>query len=185
MIRKVVRHPVFVIALVVLTTFVVGGCAGTTPGTATSTPSTLGTTPAADPLTGVDPCSLLTSEVISQNHLQPGPSGTAAGTRYCRWDTGPTSSGVEYSIAINVYDHAGLDQLNTVAFTVTNYPVGIHHGRMSKRVHGGTCTVSIGVTGTSRVDVVGDDHSGQQDRSCVEATTVAPSVEQRLPSSTG
>ncbi|HKN98111.1 MAG TPA: DUF3558 family protein [Pseudonocardiaceae bacterium] len=184
------RHPTSVLALTVLTALVVAGCAGTTPGTAIgrtaqTTATTPGTTTAADPLAGVDPCSLLDPAVMSQNHLHPDTSGTELGVRYCRWDTGATTNGIEYTIAININDDAGLNQLNRPGFAVTNYPVGSHQGRMSKRVGGSTCAVSIGVTGTSRIDIVGSDRSGQQDRSCVEATTVAPSIEQRLPSATG
>ncbi|HEX3649374.1 MAG TPA: DUF3558 family protein, partial [Pseudonocardiaceae bacterium] len=138
---------------------------------------------AADPLASVDPCSLLDPAVISQNQLQHDTSGNGPGDRYCSWQTAVTSD-AGYSIAINIYDHAGLNQLNTVDFTVTNHPVGQHQGRMSKQTGGSACSVSVGVTSTSRVDVVGVDDSGQQDRSCVEATTVAPSVEQRLPTGT-
>jgi hypothetical protein len=163
------------------------GCNSSTPGTASGTSKTTqpSTTPssttAADPLANVDPCSLLDPAVISQNQLQQVKSGIGPGTRYCRWDTGAITSGVGYDIDVNVYDHAGLDQLSTAGFTITNYPVGRHQGRMSKDTAGHGCVVSVGVTGTSRVDVVGVDSSGQLDRSCVEATTVAPSVEQKLP----
>jgi hypothetical protein len=129
----------------------------------------------------VDPCSLLSPAVISQNRLQQVKSGIGPGTRYCRWDTGAITSGVGYDIDIDVYDHAGLDQLSTAGFTVTNYPVGRHQGRMSKDTAGHGCLVSIGVTVMSRVDVVGIDSSGQLDRACVVATVVAPSVEQKLP----
>jgi hypothetical protein len=130
-------------------------------------------------LAAVNPCSLLDKALITANRLQPDTSGTGPGTRYCRWNTGP--SGVGYSLAINIYDNAGLDRLSTAGFTIANYPVGHHQGRLSKDTVGGACSVSIGFTSTSRVDVVGVDYAGQLDRACVVATTVAPAVEQKLP----
>jgi hypothetical protein len=74
-----------------------------------------------------------------------------------------------------------LDQLDTTSFTVTNYPVGKHQGRLSKDPAGHTCSVSIGVTRTSRVDIIGVDGAGRQEQACTVATLVAPSVEQKLP----
>lgn len=179
------KYPTPAIALVAIATFAVGGCTSTTPGAASTASDTSRATPAptsttvVDPLAKIDPCSLLDPAVIKQNQLESDKSGTGPGTRYCQWDTG--ASGVGYNIAINVYDKAGLDQLSTTGTTVTNDPVGRHPGRLSKDTTGGTCLVSIGVTSTSRVDVVGVDYGGQLDRACVVATTVAPSVEQKLP----
>lgn len=181
------QRPMPVIALAILATLALSGCATSTPGAASTTsrttrPSTTpSSTTAAGPLANVDPCSLLDPAVISQNQLHPDKSGIGPGTRYCRWDTGTTANGIEYNIAINVYDHAGLDQLSTIGFTVSNYPVGKHSGRVSKDTVGGTCAVSIGVTTTSRVDVVGVDGAGDETRACGVATAVAPSVEQKLP----
>lgn len=181
MIRRVVQHPTPAIASVILAVLVASGCTTATAGTPKTT--TISTTPtsdtAKDPLAHVDPCSLLDQAVITANQLKPDTSGIGPGTRYCRWDTGAT--GVGYSLAINIYDNAGLDQLATANFTITNYPVGRHQGRMSKETVGGACAVSLGVTSTSRVDVVGVDYGGQLDRACVVATTVAPAVEQKLP----
>jgi len=181
MIRRVVQHPTPAIASAILAALITSGCTTATAGTPNTTTSS--TTPTSDttkdPLARVDPCSLLDQAVITANHLQPDTSGIGPGTRYCRWDTG--ASGVGYSLAINIYDQAGLDQLSTAGFTVTNYPIGSHQGRTSKDTVGHTCLVSIGVTSTSRVDVVGVDYGGQLDRACVVATTVAPAVEQKLP----
>lgn len=182
------NHPKPLIALVVLAGLAVGGCTGTTPGIADGTTRSAQITSSTngnDPLAKVDPCSLLGAAVISQNQLQPNKSGIGPGDRYCRWDTGAAVNGIGYNIAINVYDQAGLDQLSTAGFIVTNYPVGHHPGRMSKDTAGGGCSVSIGITNTSRVDVVGIDYGGQQDRACAVATTVAPSVEKMLPSEKG
>jgi hypothetical protein len=178
------------IGVAIVAALAAGGCTSTTPGAASTTTPTATTrdtsvsTPnssAADPLANVDPCTLLDPAVVSQNQLQPGQSGTGPGTRYCRWTTKIAASGAGYSIAIDIYDHAGLDQLSTAGFAVTNYPVGRHQGRMSKDTAGDTCSVSIGVNSMSRVDVVGVDDLGQQNAACTVATTVAPSVEQKLP----
>jgi hypothetical protein len=182
MIRRVVPHPTPVIASAILTVLVAGGCTTATAGTPTTNTRTSTTSTSAtanDPLAHTDPCSLLDQAVITANQLKPDTSGIGPGTRYCRWDTGPT--GIGYNIAINIYDNAGLDQLSTDGFIITNYPVGHHQGRMSKDTIPGVCSVSIGITRTSRVDVVGADYGGQEDRACVVATTVAPAVEQKLP----
>jgi hypothetical protein len=187
MTRRVVPHPTPAIVLALFAVFVMSGCTTTTPGAASTisraahisaTPGTT-TVTVTDPLSRVDPCALLDPAVIQQNQLQSDKSGTGPGSRYCQWDTG--ASGVGYNVAINIYDHAGIDQLPTTGFVVTNDPVGNHSGRLSKATAGGACSVSIGVTSTSRVDVVGVDYSGQLDRACVVATTVAPSVAQKLP----
>lgn len=190
MIRRIVRSRTSITALTALSALMLAGCAGTTPGTATgttgqeTTASNSDAAAAADPLAGVDPCALLDPAVISQNHLQRNASGTESGARYCRWGTGPVAGG-GYSVTINIYDHAGLDQLNTTGFTITDHPVGNRQGRMSKQTPGSGCSVSIGVTSTSRVDVLGIDDAGKQERACVVATTVAPAVAQRLPSGSG
>jgi hypothetical protein len=119
--------------------------------------------------------------VISQNQLTLGQARPEPGARACLWDKNADASSPGYTVAIGIYDHAGLDQLNSTAFTITNYQVGKHQGRLSKDPAGHTCIVSIGVTGTSRVDVVGVDGAGRQEQACTVATLVAPSVEQKLP----
>jgi hypothetical protein len=189
-----VKYPTPVIGLAILATFALVGCtskasgiAGTATPASTSrdTSASVPSSTATDPLATIDPCTLLDPAVISENKLLPDKSGIGPGTRYCRWDTGPSASGAGYNISINIYDQAGLDQLSTAGFAITNYPVGQHQGRMSKDTAGhDACLVSIGVTATSRVDVVGIDSLGGLDASCTEATLVAPLVEKKLPAGT-
>ena len=191
MTSRIVTHPRPVVALAIVVAITMGGCTNNTPGTASGTTPTStahdpttspsNANPAADPLANTNPCALIDPTIVSQNQLQPGKTGTNLGARFCRWNKNADSSGPGYIIGINIYDHAGLDQLNTADFTVTNYPLGKHQGRLSKDPAGGTCNVSIAVTSTSRVDIVGVDGEGRQAQSCTVATLVAPSVEQKLP----
>lgn len=189
MTRRVVKRPTPVIAVAVLAALVTSGCS-TTGGSPTAAPTTTAqdtsagsptSNAAGDPLAAVDPCTLLDPAIVSENQLQPGQSGNQSGSRFCRWDKNADASTSGYTIGINIYDHAGLDQLNTTEFAVTDYAVGKHQGRMAKDTSGGTCLVSIGVTTTSRVDVVADDGGAQVAKACTVATLVAPSVEQKLP----
>jgi uncharacterized protein DUF3558 len=189
-----VKGPISVTALLALVTLV-AGCTSVTQGNPSTTRSTE-TTPggststsnsstADDPLAGIDPCTLLGAAIISTNQLTQGQTRPEPGARTCSWDKNADSSGPGYTVSIGIYDHAGLDKLNATDFTVTDYPVGQHQGRLSKDPAGHTCAVSIGITGTTRVDVVGIDGGGRQEQACTVATLVAPSVEQKLPGGNG
>lgn len=140
---------------------------------------------ANDPLAATDPCTLLDASVISQNQLSSGKSATGPGVRECRWDKSADSSSAGYLVTIGIYDHAGLDDLSTAGFIVSNNPVGSHQGRLSKDTAGHTCDVSLGISKTSRVDIGGVDGAGNLDAACVVATQIAPLVEQKLPAGTG
>jgi hypothetical protein len=122
---------------------------------------------------------------VAQNGLTSGQPATVPGARACRWQKNADTSGDGYLVSVNIYDQAGLDQLNTTSFDVTNYPVGSHQGRLSKEKVGGACAVSIEVTSTSRVDIGGVDGQGRQQQACTVAETVAPSVAQKLPLGNG
>jgi hypothetical protein len=109
-------------------------------------------------------------------------SGNQAGARYCAWEHPVAAGGNEFSINVNIYDTAGLDQLSTIGFSITNYPLGRHQGRLVRDTVGDVCAVSIGVSATSRVDVVGIPPGGKGvDVGCQLAELAAPSVEQKLP----
>jgi hypothetical protein len=176
---------------------VVGGCAsdtsgspgpssaGTTSPTALAPTSRTAPTPttASDGALGfIDPCSLLDPAVVARNGMHNAGAETSLGARSCSWDRNADATGGGFSIAINIYDQAGLDQLNTINFTVTNYPIGRHQGRLNKETAGDTCSVSIGVTAMSRVDIVGVPPPGQGPSvGCQLAELAAPSIEQKLP----
>jgi hypothetical protein len=181
------------VMIVVPLAVVVSGCSSSTNGSpgptssATSAPSTSRTvapTTASDgALASIDPCSLLDPAIVAQSGMHLTGYETSLGARSCSWDQDATATNNGgFSIAINIYDHAGLDQLSTVGFTITNFPVGRHQGRLNQTTaNGNLCAVSIGVTATSRVDVQGVAGDGRQAVSCQLAETAAPSVEQKLP----
>lgn len=172
-----------------------GACsAGTqgTPGPVASTTtaqngtgSVSTTTDTGDPLASVDPCTLLDPALLSQNQLVKSKSGIAAGARFCDWVSGPTATSVGYSVSVNVYDHAGLGDLSTAGFSITDHAVGQHQGRLSTPTAGDTCVVSMEMSPTSRVDVVGADGAAVVATSCKIATLIAPSVEHQLPPAVG
>jgi hypothetical protein len=134
-----------------------------------------------DPLASVNSCSLLTSAQINQYQLQKVSADTENGARDCSWQgaVGPSPNGGGIDIAI--YDTAGISQLNSGGYTITDYPVGKHQGRLyQSNDGGGLCAVSIAITSTSRVDVGGQGGTGQQSDSCGIAKQFAPMVEQNL-----
>jgi hypothetical protein len=186
-----VKYPTAMITTTIFAALALGGCTSTNSGNANATtPTTTAAGPsasipnsasAADPLATIDPCTLLDPAVISQNQLTPGRQRPEPKARTCSWDKDADSSSPGYTISVGIYDHDGLAQLNTTEFTVTNYQIGGHQGRLSKDPAGHTCAVSIGITGTTRVDVVGIDGGGRQEQACTVATLVAPSVEKKLP----
>jgi hypothetical protein len=159
------------------------GSPSPSPTTASAPTSRTSAAPAttASRLASIDPCSLLDPAIIAKNNMTKDQVGAAAGARYCSWQDHATATDLGFLIGINIYDAAGLDQLSTAGFTVTNYSVGQHQGRLSKDTVDTTCAVSIGVTSTSRVDVVGIDGANRGDVSCQLAKSVAPSVERKLP----
>jgi hypothetical protein len=110
-------------------------------------------------------------------------AGTKLGARFCAWQHPVTTDGGgDYGISVNIYDKAGLDQLSTIGFVITNDRIGRHQGRLVRDTVGDACAVSIGITATSRVDVVGIPPGGKgTDVNCQLAEGVAPSVEQKLP----
>lgn len=134
-----------------------------------------------DPLASVNSCSLLTTAQLSQYGLQQVSAKTENGARVCSWqgNIGPGPNGGE--VDTNVYDTAGISQLNSNGFSITNHPVGKHQGRLVQSTDGaGLCAVSIAVTATSRIDVRGDALTGQQSQDCQIAEQFAPIVEQNL-----
>jgi hypothetical protein len=182
------------ITLLVLVALAASACTSTKTGdpttgngsTTTTQSATTGTnTPpsatASDPLANTDPCTLMPAAVLSQNQLQPNKSGNELGARFCRWSHIADSSGSGYDVSINIYDHAGQDQLNTNNFTIMDFPLKHHPGKLAQAKVLHTCTVSIGITSTSRVDIIGTDGAGQLEAACTIAKLVGPAVENQLP----
>lgn len=182
-----------VIPLLVSAAIGLGACSGTTPGTASRattdplTPSMNGSSTsssdASATLASTQPCDLLSGSELSQlgvgNHGTP---DTGSGARTCSWQHPTDVSGTGYLVAADVRDHQGIKDINTDGVTVTDHSVGRHQGRLLKDTSGGDgCTVVIGVTDSSRVDVQANTNQATVDASCQLALRVAPLVEARLP----
>jgi hypothetical protein len=173
----IVMRRLGLVPLLAVVVVVVAGCADAVAGSpaATTDPSVSATDPpSAGPSAAIDPCTLLTGAEIQQLGLLPSGRDTAAGGRACSWHkTG------QYSLGIEVFDHAGLDQLSTVGRTITNHPVGAHDGRLVLS-QGGGCGVYLQLTPTSIVVV---DAAGvlTDTQSCQLADQYATLIEQKLP----
>jgi hypothetical protein len=143
---------------------------------------------AGRPLTAVDPCSLVT-QVTSEIVLTKVKLGALPGTRACHWAASALDAdltGSRYSVGILIYDHAGLSRLAALPKSegnVTAYPaLSGHQARLVKDPGTAQCTVSIGVTGSSRVDVA--VYGSSLAANCAGAAEVAPLVAGQLPGGT-
>lgn len=172
---------------IALSLLVVSGCGGEVDGRAGPAPdatsggrtgdTTEPTTASNDvgSLEDADPCTLLTRAEAEQvtGSLRDDPAREDAGTaRGCGFNA---KNG---SFSVDIRTNAGLASVNAPG-QVTDVPVGRHQ---AKRFVGntGSCVVAIGVTETSRVDVVLNASGGEGDP-CEMATRIAELVEPRLP----
>jgi hypothetical protein len=153
------------------------GCsapAGGSPAPTTDPPASVSASPTSGVSAAIDPCALLTGSEIQQFGLQPNGRDTAGGGRACSW-----YKNLQYTVGIEVFDHAGLAQLSTTGRTITDHPVGSHDGRLVLSTGGG-CGVFLAITKTSMVDV--DTAGSPSDtQSCQLAEQYATFVEPRLP----
>lgn len=171
---------------------VLAGCNNTTggsgsPDTSSNGGSSQSSSPSSDNnasggTASLKPCDLLSSSVISQNNLTPNGSGNEAGARTCNYrhaigaDESPG-----YSIKIAIRDKQGLKDINTDGYTVTSDNLGGHSARQLEQNPGTACFVAIGVTSSSRVDVLAASTSGDAGTSCQIANQYAKLIEPNLP----
>ena len=147
--------------------------------TVSSGPST-STENAAVKLAAIDPCSLLTQAQLDQHGLRKQSSGNVAGARDCAWNRRVDENGKGgFTVGPAIWDHQGLKDINTDGQIVTDTPtIGKHQARQAKQANGDACFVAIGVTDSSRVDVVASGDPGQ---GCVLANQFAKLIEPQLP----
>jgi hypothetical protein len=175
--------PVLAAAVLVL-----GGCSEETPGVAspgdggaTGLP-TLPTEDTTDP-TGEDPggsgtadlqpCDMLTSDEQNQLQLAGGTEDEVGQARTCTW-----SASDEYSVSVGIEDALGLDDVQS---TGPKKPMTVgSHDAIQSTGGASSCAVNLGVTDTSRVDVV-SSASGGVERACEIAKQAADLVEPKLP----
>ncbi|GLY52615.1 DUF3558 family protein [Lentzea sp. NBRC 102530] len=163
----------------------VAACGGTTSGTArpaaeptetgssaTSAPTTASSA-AGVALSGVDPCSLVaTKEAGDLGAVNP-KRQTVGTADTCQWRIGDTG----FSIAVRT--NLGLEEVQASGGQITEIKVG---DRPAKQVSGrssGGCMVTLGVTSSSRVDVLSIPVAGGD--GCPLALQVAGMVEPKLP----
>lgn len=167
------------------------GSGTTAPTTGANQPTNGGGTPStadsggngASSLSSVQPCNLLSSAVMSQYGLSPASSITVPDARPCNWSKPVDINGNNgYSVEIDIREHQGLKDINTAGSTITQDNIGTHPGRQFSLDAGGSCTVSIGVTNASRVDV-GVTAGTDTNQACQVANNLAKVVEPQLPAS--
>lgn len=147
-----------------------GVTSGTGPVTATSAPGSGGSLPADDP------CSLLSSADQQQIGVSSPPTKDKVGTaNSCELDTADDHFGLD------IRTDGGLADFAPVAGggPVTAPDVGGHQAKEQADKNSSSCTVAIGVSDSSRVDVTatGDGNTDP----CPAALAVAKLVEPKLP----
>ncbi|HEX3779678.1 MAG TPA: DUF3558 family protein [Pseudonocardiaceae bacterium] len=172
---------------------VVSACSGQTTGNPTPTTSSSGSAPTssassnADPLAAVDPCSLISKALVTQNVLQQDPTPSVPGGRGCRWtrpDDGSTPN-PSYTLDVDIYDTSGLSGMNTQGMQVSSNPIGNRPGRLLQDTTLGSCLLGIAVTSTSRVDIDANAAAGDITTSCKLVSEISQAVAPNLPPYSG
>ncbi|MCR3719120.1 Protein of unknown function (DUF3558) [Prauserella flava] len=154
----------------------------TTPAEASESPgNSSATEPGATPLTEIDPCSVLSSEELAKYGTFPQGSPENVGSaRACTFDKDTDSPTTDPNrvITVAMRDQQGLDD-------AVDRGNGIERAEADGREYAripstGPCTIAIGVSATSRVDVTVVATEGTE-KSCTIADEVAAIVEPRLP----
>lgn len=135
---------------------------------------------AAAKLAATDPCTLLTQAQLDQYGLQKRDSGNLAGARVCSWTHPTDKQGTGgYNLKPAIWDQQGIKDINTEGYIVSDtVAIGRHQARQVKQINGDVCAMGIGVTSSSRVDVV---VAGDSDESCGLANQFAKLIEPKLP----
>ncbi|WP_188316715.1 DUF3558 family protein [Solihabitans fulvus] len=182
--------------LAAATLLTVTACSGSTPGqpnpapvtTTTTTTSTPSGSDSSDntsnppssstgggPLAGADPCSLLSQSDAQNLKFIKGPVREKIGTAdTCRWNPR------DMTVAVGIRTNVGLAGVQANGNPITDSKIGGHQTRQTLG-SGGSCIIAIGVTPSSRVDVLVT--TGPSTDPCPTALQVAQLVEPRLPAS--
>jgi hypothetical protein len=121
----------------------------------------------------LQPCDMLTSEEQSQLQVSGGTEDEVGPARSCEW----TASG-SYKVAVGMVDELGLDDVQSSGPKKT-VKIGSHD---AVQFTGGisSCAFALGVTDTSRVDVL-SAANGDEAKACSVAKQAAELVEPKLP----
>ncbi|KID28287.1 Protein of unknown function (DUF3558) [Prauserella sp. Am3] len=131
------------------------------------------------PLSGLDPCSLLGQADVTQFGPVDPPERKKIGTAdTCSWTPDRSEvSGERGTIGVGFRENAGVQDMNDKG-------MGVQHTTENGRDYGRSpspngCTIAIGVTDTSRVDVVVS--GADPDKACEMANTLVEVVEPKVP----
>jgi hypothetical protein len=170
----------------VVTLLDLAGCADTTTGSGIPA-SVADTTQPGNSATGgpglasIQPCDLLSSSDASQNQLGAPTTDNGSGARGCTWQNTTANNGDGYVVGVDIRDSQGIKDINTDGYSVTTDNIGSHPGRQLQSTISSSCDIVIGVTNSSRVDVV----VAGSNQGCQFANQYAKLIEPNLPAATG
>lgn len=135
-------------------------------------------TPSGGGLAGLQPCDLVDAAGLASLGLTGGEEKTLGGARVCRWRHDGETLDDGFTVSVELFDGAGLEELAQVT-TVEQLPKVGAHDAVSFVDPTGGCGVSLGVGDASRVDntAVG----GDRQQGCRFAARLAELVEPNLP----
>ncbi|MBK1784361.1 DUF3558 domain-containing protein [Prauserella cavernicola] len=191
------RHKIsrFSAVAVVLSVVLLSACSGEEPGEAqpagtepstaaesSGAPSVSDSVDSGDgdaPTVGLDPCSLLSPEELSEFGQvdSAGPESTG-GARACSWQTGVEAGNDGFAVGIAIRDSQGVKD----AEPIEGNPVragSIGDREVAQMPGPGGCIVALGVGETSRVDVTLNGF--KFDDMCGTVSEIAEIVEPKLP----
>lgn len=153
------------------------GAASTTqsggPTSATSSPDTPTSAGGSGGLPVDHPCSLLSSSDLTTLGVSAQPTeGTTGSAHTCDFDSS------DFSMGIAIRTNVGLSGFNNPGGTPQNIQVGRHQAKQEVD-NTGSCTVAIGITDSSRVDVLATPVLNGDP--CPAALKIANIVEPKLP----
>jgi hypothetical protein len=164
-------------------------CTNSTTGNGTPAPTANTSQPGNSSPTGspglasIQPCDLLTSDVVSQNQLGSPSPGNDSGARSCNWQNTTANNSDGYNVRVSIRDSQGIKDINSDGYTVTTDNIGSHPGRQLQATLSGSCDIVIGVTNSSRVDVIVNAGTDPV-QGCQLANQFAKLVEPNLPAAT-
>lgn len=150
-----------------------GGSGATTPTSTTSGNTGSSSASSSDPLATLDPCSLLSTDDVSQLGLTPQGPKEIASSRGCTWSKGAT-----YVIGVHFVEGQGLDKLNDGTGQNTAFSLPSHDAVRSDK--GSGCTIEIAITSNSTVDIQASE-GAQAANECPLAQQYATLIEPKLP----
>ena len=147
----------------------------TTTGRGSTTPPRTSTSGGNSPITGKDPCSLLTASAKTQLGLSGnGQRSNLGGQPGCKWQRRDTSGDL-FLFAVDIIGNLGVKDVPPGSKTLPD--IDGHKAVQASDLSGpGSCTVAIGVTEKSRVDssvVAGTDSQKSCDLALQTAKLVA------------